>query len=188
MLTSFRKILAGSWLGRVYRADKTLFTLLLLFFILSTVSNLIKLQTTPFFIWSMYSTKLPQTDVYTYYRINYNDGNVINLRHTWNEPEKTLLYAPLNVYLWDMAHGAVDPFRTYLESHWLKKHARFAGLTTGLYVTPAELDQYPAWLVKYLSSVTGAPVNKVCVLKKKVRFGENGVPAEVSSDTVLYIP
>ena len=188
MLTSFRKILAGSWLGRVYRADKILFTFLLLFFILSTVSNLIKLQTTPFFIWSMYSTTLPQTDVYTYYRIDYNNGNVINLRHTWNEPEKTFLYSPLNVYLWDMAHGAVDPFRTYLESHWLKKHARFAGLTAGLYVTPAELDQYPAWLVKYLSSVTGAPVNKVSVLKKTVRFGENGVPAEVYSDTVLNIP
>jgi hypothetical protein len=181
-------MLAGSWLGRVYKADKILFTILLLFFMLSTVSNLIKLQTTPFFIWNMYSMKLPETDVYTYYQISCNNGNVINLRHTWNEPEKTCLYAPLNLYLWDMAHGAVDPFRNYLESHWLKKHARFAGLTTGLYVTPKELDQYPVWLVKYLSSVTGAPVNKVCVLKKKMRFGENGVPAELSSDTVLYIP
>jgi hypothetical protein len=87
-----------------------------------------------------------------------------------------------------MAHGAVDPFKTYLESHWLKKHARFAGLTTGLYVTPADLGQYPAWLIKYLSSVTGNPVNNICVLKKQVRFGDTGVPTEVSSDTVLYIP
>jgi hypothetical protein len=188
MLTSFRKVLAGSWLGRVYRADKILFTLLSLFFMLSIVSNLIRLQTTPFFIWHMYSMKIPETDVYTYYQIDYNNGKVINLRHTWNEPEKTFLYAPLNVYLWDMAHDTVDPFRTYLESHWLKKHARFAGLTAGLYITSAELSQYPAWLVRYLSSVTGAPVNKVCVLKKQVRFDDTGAPTEVSSDTVLYIP
>jgi hypothetical protein len=188
MLTSFRKIIAGSWLGRVYRVDKMLFTFLLLFFMLSTVSNLIKLQTTPFFIWSMYSMKIPETDMYTYYRINYNNGNVINLRHTWNEPQKTYLYTPLQAYLWDMAHDSVDPFRTYLESHWLKKHARFAGLTTGLYVTAAELDQYPAWLVRYMSSVTGSSVHKVWVLKKQVQFTDTGAPKEVSSDTVLYIP
>ncbi len=114
MLTSFRKIIAGSWLGRVYTADKFLFVLLSLFFMLSTVANVIKLQTSPFFIWQMYSTKIPETGLYSYYQIHYNNGNVVNLRHTWNEPEKTYLYSPLQAYLWDLAHDSVDPFWVYI--------------------------------------------------------------------------
>src|SRR5689334_19100198 len=115
------RILARSWLGRVYKADKWLFVLLTLFFFFTLFANFIKLQTTPFFIWGMYSQKMPERSVYSYLEVHYNDDKVLNLRHSWNEPAKNYLFMPLGYYIETKDSNYRDPFRSYLESHWLKK-------------------------------------------------------------------
>jgi hypothetical protein len=188
MFSFLKKITANSWLGRVYRADRVLFIVLSLFFTLTIVSNLIKLQTSPFFIWDMYSREIEPAKAYPYYQIRYNGTRVFNLRHTWNEPEKAAIFNPLDYYLLLRARGSEDPFRVYLESHWLKKHPAFTGLTAHLYLATADLDKYPAWFKHYLSLQAGEPVSEICVLKKAVTFEKSGSPREIASDTVLYIP
>jgi hypothetical protein len=187
MIAFFTKILGRSWLGRVYKVDKPLFLVLALFFAATIGFNVLKLQTTPFFVWHMYSAKMPETATYPYFQITYNHGRVVNLQHTWNEPQKSYLYMPLSRYVYDKAGADTDPFRLYLET-WLKKHPRFAGLTRDLTITQHELDSYPAWLRSYLSTVTGGPIDEVTVLQKKVSFDASGAPVEVSSDTVLHLP
>ena len=186
MIAFFTKILGRSWLGRVYRVDKPFFFIVALFFAATIGFNLLKLQTTPFFVWHMYSEKMPETAIYPYLEITYNHGHVLNLRHTWNEPEKTYLYSPLALYVNDSAGASTDPFKNYLETVWLKKHPRFAGLTHGLTITQAGLDNYPAWLRSYLSTVTGTPIDEITVLQKRASFGPSGAPVEVTSDTVLH--
>jgi hypothetical protein len=185
MLILFKKIASASWLGRVYKTDKVLFAILGSFALLTIGFNLTRLQTTPFFLWNMYSGPLPATDTNVYYQIWYNKDHLINLRHTFNEPEKTYLYIPLNEYVAARSNGGVDPSRSYLVD-WAGRHRRFSGLTAGLCNTPADLDQFPTWLGNYISGVTGETVRSVCVLRKKVRFDGTGMPVELSSDTVLY--
>jgi|SRR5579872_2912795 len=183
----YRKILASSWLGRLYRTDKVVFAICGLFFSASIFSNLIRLQSTPFFVWSMYSLPVQPQESYSYYRIIYNDGHVINLRHTWNEPEKTYLLKPLNCYaVWMQTHGAADPALKYLDD-WSRRHPRFAGLATTLSNTAAAREQFPAWLERYISGITGEPVYSLCVLKKQVHFDAADDLREFASDTVLYI-
>ena len=188
MIAFFTKILGRSWLVRVYKVDKLLFFILTLFFAGTLAANLLRLQVTPFFVWDMYSWKIPEVNAYPYYEIHYNHDQLINLRHTWNEPQKTYLYAPLNLYAADKADPAMDRFRRYLEDIWLKKHPRFARLTGGLTITGAEVDAYPMWFKGYLSTVTGRKINDVTVLKKMIHFDDAGTPVELSSDTVLHIP
>jgi hypothetical protein len=112
----------------------------------------------------------------------------MNLRHTWDEPQKSYLYVPLTRYVNDRAGASTDAFRIYLETVWRVKHPRFAGLTRDLTITQADLDLYPCWLRSYLSTVTGIPIDEVTVVQKRARFDAAGAPVEVSSDTVLHTP
>jgi hypothetical protein len=188
MIAFFGKILGRSWLRRVYKVNKPLFFIVSIFFAATIASNIIRLQTTPFFVWDMYSRKIPETDAYPYYEIRYNDNRLINLRHTWNEPEKTFLYGPINLYIADKNDPGSDNFHQYLNNTWRRKHPGFAWLTGNLTLTRAELDAFPAWLKKYVSTVTGQHVDSLVVLKKMMHFDALGEPVVRSSDTVLHIP
>ena len=188
MIAFFTKILGRSWLGRVYKVNKGLFWILTLFFAGTIVCNLLKIQITPFFVWGMYSRKVPEVPSYPYYEITYNNGKVINLRHTWNEPQKTYLYWPLTHYAADKGDPSSDYFTVYLEKTWLKKHPRFEWLTRGLTITRTDLDNYPGWLKTYLSTITGETITEVTAYKKLVRFDADGNAIEIASDTILHIP
>jgi hypothetical protein len=181
------KTVANSYFGKLFRADKRLFLVILFFFAFSLFSNLIKLQTSPFFIWDMYSTKSIDKEIYSFYEIHYNDSNVLNITHTWHEPAKTFLVGPLSAYLAMKTNNSVDPFETYLKSHWIKKHPAFENRIGSLYNTHEVLNEFPEWYKKYLSSQVNSPVKNVYVLNKKLRWEKNGDLTEISSDTALII-
>src|SRR5579859_438614 len=89
---------ARTYLARLFRSDKRLFFVISLFFFLTIFSNLIRLQTTPFQVWNMYSMPIPPLEKYSFYEIRYNDSKLFAFRHTWNEPKKTLAFIPLKSY------------------------------------------------------------------------------------------
>jgi hypothetical protein len=184
---SVKDIIAGTYFGRLFRADKFIFLAIFLFFAGSVLASLMRLQTTPFFIWDMYSRRVDTAKTYRLLEIGYNDNKRVNLRHSWNEPEKTILTMPLRNYLEIRGNHSVDPFGVYLQSYWLKKHPAFAGVAGQLYNTPAELDEFPGWYKRWLSAAVGEPVEKVVVLEKRLAFSEDGGLREISSDTALVI-
>lgn len=188
MIAFFTKILDRSWLARVYKVNKLLFFVVTLFFAGTICANIIRHQATPFFVWDMYARKIPEVSAYPYFEIRFNNDQVINLRHTWNEPQKTYLYDPLRLYAAGRTHLIPSHLQLYLENGWLKRHPRFAWLDRGLTVTRSDLDAYPAWLKQYLSTVTGQDIYEVTVLKKMVKFNGGGMPILLSSDTILHIP
>jgi hypothetical protein len=173
--------------GRLFKTDKALFAVLFLFFAFSVFSNLIRLQTTPFFIWDMYSQKISALTYYDLYEIRYNDNKLFKLLHTWNEPEKTMLNAPLKLYLNMRANHSVDPFETYLKTHWVQKHPAFTHRIDALCNKPDALDRFPDWYFRYLTAQVHEPVRQVYVIDKKLRFLENGDLEMISTDTVLNI-
>jgi hypothetical protein len=184
---SFKDIIAGTYFGRLFQADKFIFLVIFLFFAGSVGANLMRLQTSPFFIWDMYSRRVDTAQTYRLLEIGYNGNKWVNLRHSWNEPEKTILNMPLRNYLDIRDHHGADPFGVYLRSYWLKKHPAFAAVAGQLYNTPLELDEFPGWYRRWLSAVVGEPVEKVVVLEKKLAFSADGGLREISSDTVLVI-
>jgi hypothetical protein len=183
-----KKIIANTYFGRLFRLDKTLFLLIFLFFLFSVLANLvIKLETSPFFIWNMYSLKELPRDEYSLYEIRYNDSLELRFRHTWNEPGKTMLNMPLRTYFEILANHSISPEETYLRSHWLVKHPAFTSAIRGLYTTPQELNAFRAWFKSYVEEQAGRPVRNVYVIEKKMRFDSNGDLAILAADTVLSI-
>jgi hypothetical protein len=183
-----KKTVADTWFGLLFRLDKRLFLLIFLFFLFSLLANLvIKLETSPFFIWNMYSLKeLPQK-YYTLYEIRYNDSLELKFKHTWNEPAKTMLNMPLRTYFSILANDSVSPEETYLRSHWLKKHPAFAEAVRGLYTTPQALSEFPEWFRRYVEKQAGRPVRNVYVVAKKLQFDNHGDLDLLAADTVLSI-
>jgi hypothetical protein len=135
----------------------------------------------------MYSGKYLPQENYTFYEIRYNRDRVLNSNHTWNAFEKMMLTEPLGHYIYVVNNGGVDPWQNYLESYWAVRHPAVRGLVHKLYNGPGQYAAYPGWLRKYVSRVEGVPVEEIIILKKQVKFENNGELTELRSDTAMVI-
>jgi len=175
------------YLARLFRSDKWLFLVITLFFVLTIISNLIRLQTTPFCIWDMYSKPIPPREQYAFFEIRYNDSKLFAFRHTWNEPGKTFAFDPLQFYFHVKDNHDISPLQEYLESYWTIKHPYFKGRLQALNITSAALQAFPGWYKRYISQHIDEPVKNIYIIKQTVHFGASGDLSLISSDTLLTI-
>jgi hypothetical protein len=180
-----KQTITRSYFYRLYQTNKFLFVFISLFFLLSIFSNIIKLQTTPFFVWNMYAFPIQEKKIYEVYEIRYNQNKIFNLPHTWQEPAKNLFSFPLYFYI----NSRKDPanFRAYMDSVWLPKHAYWRELVSKLYVRDDEIREFPSWYRRYLAVWTGEPIDSLMVLNRKVSFNNDGTVRLMRTDTALKI-
>jgi hypothetical protein len=183
-----KNILERSYFGKLFRKDRFLFALAFSFILLSLLANFIKLETSPFFVWNMYSERYYPRQDYEIIEVRYNDNQVLNIKHTWQSPQQLFLTEPLNNYLSFIKNGGSDPARNYLENHWAVKHPAFKEMVTHLYNSPADYRAFPAWYKNYLSAIEKDSVRNIFVLNKKLQFAEDGRITCLSTDTLLFIP
>ena len=182
-------MIARSYWGKLYYGDKFLFFVIFLFFLLTLFLNLIKLNITPFFLFDMYAVKMPSQPDYSIYEVRYGDDRRLDIRHTWEQPRKLILFEPLSQYMsMRIDAGGHDPFGEYLKNDWGPRHPRFRSLIPYLYDSSAQFDKFPGWFRRYLSPQVNGPVGRICILKKTVAFDANGWVKEISSDTAMVIP
>jgi hypothetical protein len=158
-----------------------------LFIAFSLLANLIQLETSPFFVWNMYSERYYPQSEYSIYEVWYNDNKLLNIKHTWQSPEQVFLTEPLYNYLYAIKHGMQDPARNYLENYWAVKHPGFKSMVKHLYNTASDYEAFPAWYKRYLSVITNDSIKNICVLQKKLKFGQDGQVTCLSADTALLI-
>jgi len=186
-MTAIQNILEKSYFGKLFKKDKLLFAVAFLFIVLSVFANLIKLETSPFFVWNMYSERyFPQQD-YDIIEVRYNDNKLLNFKHTWQSPQQAFLSEPLYNYLNSINNRGQDPARDYLVNHWAVKHPTFRKMVSLLYNSQAQYDAFPSWYKTYLGAVQHEPMKSILVLKKKLRFDDLGQIACLSTDTLLLI-
>jgi hypothetical protein len=176
------------YFGRLFLKDKSLFAIIFLFFSATVISNLIKLETTPFFMWSMFSQKAQVRDTFTLLDIRYDGDRALNIPHTWDQPQNMLLHDPLSLYIARCVRIVPIAQLDYLGSHWMKKHPQFHSILPQLIPTKTAFDEFPTWYKNYLAEVTGAPSGSISVMEKKVRLTPEGFVNGLSADTVLVIP
>ena len=187
-MQSVKKKLAGTYLGKLYFTNKFLFFFVSLFFFISVTANVVlRLEATPFFVWSMYSGKYPSQSEYTVYEVRYN-GKLLQIPHTWEEPRKMLLFDPLQFYVEaQTGQGGKDPFGDYLTHYWGVKHPRFKGILPQLYNTPVQFRAFPDWYKRYLAQQVPDTVREITVIRKKLAFAGDGGLRELAADTVMRI-
>lgn len=183
-----KRVLAGTYLGKLYFTDKILFSIVFIFFSGNVLVNIIKLEVTPFFVWDLYAHKIPPVADYTLSEVRYNDSELVSFPHTWEEPGKMMLADPLNFYVHVHVKKDIrDWERDYLENSWGPKHSRFRSILPCLYNNTAQFEAFPSWYKHYLSTQTGGPVRSIYILLKKVRYTETGSVEQFQSDTVMAI-
>ena len=186
---SIKQFIGRSYWGKLFKRDKPLFLVVFLFFALSIFSNLIRLNTTPFFLFDMYAVKIPVLKTYSLYEVYYGEGQRVDIPHTWLQPRKMLLTEPLSRYIeYGLTGGSADPFGVYLKNDWGPRHPRFRSLIPYLYDSSAQYDAFPAWYKRYLSEQVDGPVGRIYVLEKVIGFDANGWATALSSDTAFVIP
>ncbi len=184
---SVKDLFANSYWGKLFKRDKTLFVIIFLFFALSVFSNLIKLDTTPFYTYGFYAHKSPPQEDYTFYEVRYNNDRLLFLSHSWEQAHFVMDFDPLALYTTARVKGTTGQMGDYLENHWAPKHPRFRSVVPYLYPRSSAFDSFPGWYKRYLSQQTDEPVKDIYVLQKKVRFLESGYVEEITSDTALVI-
>jgi hypothetical protein len=152
-MASVKNILIKSYFGKLIRKDRLLFVIVLLFISLSVLSNIIRLETSPFFVWNMYAERYYPRQDYDLVEVRYNDNMLLSLKHTWMSPQQMFLTEPLFNYLHSRKIGGEDPARDYLENHWAMKHPAFKSWVRQLYISPREYQAFPSWYKAYLSSI-----------------------------------
>jgi hypothetical protein len=181
-----RDILFNSYWGKLFKKDKFLFILAFSFFFFSIVANIIRLETSPFFLWNLYSDRYYSQPEYTISEIRYNN-KLLNFKHTWQAHQQVFLTDPLHHYLAAKNNGGIDPLQDYIENYWARKHPAYRFLTPQLYNKPEQYQGFPAWYKKYISSIKNEEVKTILVLNKNLRFENSGQVSEISSDSALLI-
>ncbi len=134
-------MLSGTYGGQLLKKDKRLFFAVALFFILSIAANFIlRLETTPFLVWDMYSHPFPRQSVYTINEIRY-DGRLLNIREaTWEEHSgKCFLFTtPLSYAIspYNRTNAGKDPFAEYMKDHWGAKASGIRQPVCPRYIIP----------------------------------------------------
>ncbi|MFI5151771.1 MAG: hypothetical protein ACHQET_00465 [Chitinophagales bacterium] len=186
-MKSIRSILTQTYLGNLYRRDKTVFIIVTLFIAFNLIANFIRLETTPFYMWNMYSGKYPPRDKFDFYEIRYNNNLLLNPKHTWNSFQKMMITEPLGHYLYVKENGGVDPWQNYLKDYWSVKHPSCRSFIQEFYNGAAQYAAYPDWLKRYISRIEGVPIENITILKKELQYEEDGKLTELRSDTALII-
>jgi hypothetical protein len=186
LLKAGNSILMNTYFGKLFLKDKFVFCLVFLFFLFSVVANMIKLETTPFFLWNLYAERYYPEKDYTIHEIRYNN-KILNFRNSWRQPEQILLMDPLLSYISVRHDHQPDYWHSYLEDHWTVKHPRFKSWIPKLSNQQAQYDAFPGWYVKYLSSIVNEPIVGLTVLRKKLHYERDGRIVAIASDTVLLI-
>lgn len=153
-----------SFLYNVWRHSRPLFVVMALFALGTVAANLAGVETTPFFVWGMYSEKEKRPEHYDILQTTINDTAVLDI---YDYPAATRFYlgSPLAYYKKIQDNGGVDPTVNFLEN---KLHTRIEWpFNTGV-----QQREFMNWYRRYLARVTGMEIKKLRVDVVRLRFDE----------------
>jgi hypothetical protein len=180
-----------SYAVRLYRSNRLLFAIVVLFFSVSFAVNfLIKTEVTPFFKWDLYAAPIPAQKQYSFLEVRYNDNRLLNFPHTWQEPEKLFFTNTMDLFIATKKNNNRDPLRNYFEADWLPRHPFYGRFfnTSLIFNDTAEINAFPAWYKRYLSQHIGEPVDSIKIFERKIEYQDDGSVREVSSELIYTIP
>jgi hypothetical protein len=177
-----------TYLSRLYKTNKILFVVVLLFAVISFAANfIIKAELTPFIKWDMYAEPVAEPQTYTITEVRYNGNKLLNISPTWMQPEKTIFINTLDLYLAIKKNNNQDTLKKYVTETWKPKHSFFDKFlpAVNIFNGAEEIDSFPAWYASYLSQYIGEKIYSINVYEKRVAFDDAGNVKELSS-TFIY--
>ena len=173
------------FLVKVFKQSKILFAIFCCFICIIFYFNYKGIETTPFFIWAMYSGKMAPKKEYKIVTVTYNENKVFNLPHTFQEPKLMMIYFTINHYRKIENNNMTDPLQNILTGTLLPHYPFLVAVEDRLVSKPEDNARYLQWLKKYLQSIVSISINNVTVYERMMHYNINSKLVEDSSK-ILY--
>ena len=157
------------FLSRLFRQNRPLFWTCVLFIAGSVGCALFGHVTTPFYVWAMYSTPMPEVEEYEFYEISI-DGAANRLTPSFSDYRTYFYNTSLPLYTAVRNGDVQSPSFTTLS-----RIGRAAGLRPDSFLHrvvpgPAEVAAYPAWLLRYVRGRTGGRIRSLQARRIFLRY------------------
>ncbi len=148
-----------TYFSTLFRYDKRIFFLVAAFCLLTAIANLFKVETTPFFVWGMYSEKEPSDRRLELFKITVNDSIPVDYSCGYPDANRFYLLSPLT-YSRSMAkNGGEDPEKVFFQ----KKLGRYFDLIIPfekhLFNESLNKDAFMQWYSTYLEETMHVPID-----------------------------
>lgn len=164
-----------NFLAELKQKNKLLFSAIIIYLSINFATSIWGWQTTPFYIWAMYSIPLQPQQQYELAEV-YCDGQLHTDPHTYNDYKRMMADYSLRHYmvLADSNHRIQD-YRSFKKLFALAG-GDFNRLIYRIHPSKAAIGRYPAWLKSYLSQQAGKPIGSLQIYCVTLQYGSDGRP------------
>lgn len=143
----------------------------ILFFALNLFFIAIKLQVAPFFLYGMYSEKIPATSEFKTISILVNGRDLKDYGVALREHE--FLSSALESYLNMKRNGGIDPVQSRVEARYgfLTQSPVYPLIREKIFNPPGAVDRFEPWYRQRISRLLGVPVNTVTIEERLYHYG-----------------
>ena len=165
-----------NYFSRLFRHSKILFAGISLFCAFTLIANMLKIETTPFFVWGMYSEKEQTPASYPILEVMVNDSIRVDYSRISTDANRFYLLSPLT-YFWDIrAHGGVDPQEIFLDRKTAGRFHFIQPVKNNLFNDSSDQTAFQHWYCQYLEESIHRRVDKVTVNVLELTYGNAGRP------------
>jgi hypothetical protein len=168
------------FLPHLYRHNRPLFWTALLFIGGSLFAIGFRHQSTPFYLWAMYSTPMPAATEYEYYVLAVN-GDEHYFTPSCSDYRTYFYINSLPAYT-ALREGRIQPPK-FATLSWLGMKDFLRHLTPDSSVAAA----YPAWLRRYVSARVDAPLQRLEVRRIFLRYTSSTEVERVREEVVAVL-
>ncbi|MES2431965.1 MAG: hypothetical protein V4556_13610 [Bacteroidota bacterium] len=178
-------MLKNNYLYKLYAKSKLWFAFFCFFILVSIFTHKTGVETTPFFVWGMYSDIDTVRSSYNILEVTINNKEKLRLDQTFAEPYRMMIYTSFDKYAQYVKAGNVDSLMYYRqgETKPIRRIQHF--FASHVANTKDDILQYPIWLKKYISQAISKKVETIRVDKVMFTYNADGYPEVINKINLL---
>lgn len=162
-----------TYLGILRERNRSLYVIVLTFMVVTMLVTVSRNEMTPIFVWSMYAGRSPVTDTFATFELQYNDHKVFHAPHTWKDHKRMMFFYSADQYAILHDNGMKDPDEEKVRRIAGKAHIPPPPLHK-LFPTRHDMDNYPAWLKRYMQANLGEKIDSLKVYRNWMSYDKDG--------------
>jgi hypothetical protein len=174
-----------NYFSKLFQYNKWLGPGMVVYAVITVAANLTKLETTPAFIWGMYSEKEASAGSYPVLKIVINDSILLDYSSGFPDPTRFYLLFPLQYYLSMKDNKYVDPEEDYYREKLGKYFHLPAPVKKNLFNDSMRAASFMKWYAGYLEAVTQTRVRTLEIGRLDLKYNREGRPELQQESTLL---
>lgn len=165
--------MATNFLSQVKAISPRAYRWLWVLIILIGGVTIVRIESPPFYVWSMYAAPIAQQDTFEVFVCSY-DGKIFNEPRIWNHHRRILFNYSIEYYYQSKKHGMQAADGIKIRAAFGNKHPIIQQYLDQVYSSSATISEYPQWLKHYMSSLIGEAIHELIVYRYEVCYQADG--------------